>query len=90
MGKRQVTLDVTAARRGQRAVARAAEWLKEIGFDGFEGLKVEFSLQSWGLKVEDLRNFMFFFWGDKLFCINSEEKSSPLFEVPLLSEKNAF
>lgn len=25
----QVTLDVTAARRGQRAVARAAEWLKE-------------------------------------------------------------
>lgn len=26
----EVTLDVTAARRGQRAVARAAEWLKEI------------------------------------------------------------
>ena len=80
---------MTAARRGQRAVARAAEWLKEIGFDGFEGLKVEFLLQSWGLKVEDLRNLMFFLGGDKLFCINSEEKSSPLCEVPLLSEKNA-
>jgi len=26
----EVTLEVTAARRGQRAVARAAEWLKEI------------------------------------------------------------
>ncbi|CAK9081135.1 unnamed protein product [Durusdinium trenchii] len=26
----EVTLDVTASRRGQRAVARAAEWLKEI------------------------------------------------------------
>ena len=30
----QVTLDVTAARRGQRAVARAAEWLKETNRDG--------------------------------------------------------
>lgn len=47
----QVTLEVTAARRGQRAVARAAEWLKEIRFllpipavQGFEGLQVEFSL----------------------------------------------